>query len=633
MGPGKAPTGSRFTLPPEPLKIIPFPGIPRDRGAAAIPGAPGSEAPAPAGGPAGPQETAGRGPDEEGVARLHMAEDLETLCRALGGLLADRGLTGRFTFLTRDEASPEVQVSHSTDIPPEDRESIRLHPSDPLLAEVGPGQVFLTGPGEPFREISLPDRSVPVSAVLGFQASIDGGPVGWILLHGSQATPPPMIPALQRLTAHFELALRRLRELDVSHRGRVNSETALTAMNEMGAIMGTLDLQLLLTRIIELALRLSGAEVGSILEYRQGVLHARVEWGFGEAELDSIRLQDGRTLVEATLASGEAEYVPDVYLDPRLDTGQDPLLMESIVILPLMTAKGALGVINLVNVSEERGFTPELLSTLRTMSSLAAVAVENARYHEEAIETEKLKEQARIAETIQRGFFPRRIPGFPGHDLAGRTAPAQFVGGDYYDFIPLGTGRLGIAVADVSGHGISSGLVMAMTRTLFRAEAIKGALPSELLGALNAHLVAEDMNGAFVTFLYAVMDRERSEIRFSSAGHTPLLHYRAVDDAIEHLELDGLPLGLFPEAEYQERVVETSPGDCFLFLTDGLLEAMTPRREPFGRERLEAAFRSLRNKPADEVLENLHQAVFEFTRPATPHDDVSTVLVKVLPQG
>ena len=380
-----------------------------------------------------------------------------------------------------------------------------------------------------------------------------------------------------------------------------------------------------------MTLQIGNAEVGSIVLNVGGRIASQYEWGFTEEAMRSLKTVDGRLFVEEVIAGGEAVYVPSVYLDSRIDTGEGTLPIESIVVLPLVTGNGTLGAINVVNVSGETGFNQDRLSTLRTICSLAAIAIENARYHAEALKNEQLKEQARIAENIQRGFFPRFVPDVTGFELAGRTVPAQFVGGDYYDWIQLPDGRLGVAVADVSGHGISAGLVMTLTRSFFRAAAQQYESPAELFLALNRYLTSEDLNGAYVTFIYGVLDPKTRQLRLASAGHVPLVHYVAAEDRVDFIELPGIPLGMFEEVDYDERVVLVGPGDLLLFMTDGVTEAMNPMHQQFGDDRLSAVLHQLRLAEPSDALRKIHQAVQRHTQPGLPHDDVTTVLLHALP--
>lgn len=568
------------------------------------------------------------------LAALHRAETRNDLCRALDAGLKAAGLPS-FTLLVPGTDGDRYGAAWSTALDEGARRDLVLVAGDPLLATLSADREFLPPALDDEPAVAPAPNNPGLSALFELQAGSVDRPVrtGYLLFHGLPLRSPEAADLMRMFVRHFELALDRQCQMDEYRTSHWNSTEALAAMNEMGALMGTLDLRILLAKILQLTLHIANAEVGSIVFSHASGVTSEFEWGFTHSDLESLRTPDGGLFLEEMIKGGEPIYVPNVYLDDRLDTGLGMLPIDSLAVLPLVTSKGTLGAINVVNVSEETGFSADRLSTLKTICSLAAIAIENARYYEEALKNESLKEQARIAETIQRGFFPRTIPEVPGFELAGRTEPAQFIGGDYYDYIQLPEGRLGLAVADVSGHGISAGLVMTLTRTFFRAAAPQVESPAELFKILNAHLMAEDLNGAYVTFMYGILDPVRRTLRMASAGHVPVVHYHAAADSVELIEITGLPIGMFEEAEYEERIVTVEPGDRFLFITDGVVEAMSPLREQFGDDRVGTLIRRHRADRPQDVLEMLHAAVRRHTHPGAPHDDVTTVLLHKLPEA
>lgn len=566
------------------------------------------------------------------LVALHRAETRDDLCRALEAGLKRAALPA-FTLLVPGPDGDDYRAAWSSALDDEARRELILVAGDPLLATLNADREFLPPPLEDELAVAPAPNNPGLSGLFELQGgSVDRRVrLGFLLFHGSPLKSQRETASIRTFVRHFELAMDRQNQVDEYRTSYWNSAEALSAMNEMGALMGTLDLRILLAKILQLTLHIANAEVGSIVFTRESGLSSEFEWGFTHADLESLRTPDGKLFVEEMIRGGEPVHVPNVYLDDRLDTGAGMLPIDSLAVLPLTTSKGTLGAINVVNVSEESGFSTDRLSTLKTICSLAAIAIENARYYEEALKNESLKEQARIAETIQRGFFPRTIPDVPGFELDGRTEPAQFIGGDYYDFIKLPEGRIGVAVADVSGHGISAGLVMTLTRTFFRAAAPQVESPAELFHVLNAHLMAEDLNGAYVTFMYGILDPDRRSLRLASAGHVPLVHYHAADERVELIDLTGIPIGMFDDTAYEERVVDVAPGDIFLFITDGVVEAMNPLREQFGDDRLAKLIRKHRNDPPQRILETLHAAVRRYTHPGAPHDDVTTVLLRSRP--
>lgn len=568
----------------------------------------------------------------EALIALHTAENRDGICAGLAAALAAVGLP-EFTLLQPSDTADEYVAVASSVVSPEDLAGFMVMAGDPLLLLLDDSGEFLAGEIESEETASAMGSTLGVTAILELNTGSADSPTraGYLLLHGHTPIPPAQLADLRTIAMHFQVSLTRLHQVDDYRSTCWNSTEALDAMNEMGSLMGTLDLRILLTKILQLTLQIGNAEVGSIALNVGGRIASQYEWGFTEEAMRSLKTVDGRLFVEEVIAGGEAVYVPSVYLDSRIDTGEGTLPIESIVVLPLVTGNGTLGAINVVNVSGETGFNQDRLSTLRTICSLAAIAIENARYHAEALKNEQLKEQARIAENIQRGFFPRFVPDVTGFELAGRTVPAQFVGGDYYDWIQLPDGRLGVAVADVSGHGISAGLVMTLTRSFFRAAAQQYESPADLFLALNRYLTSEDLNGAYVTFIYGVLDPKTRQLRIASAGHVPLVHYVAAEDRVDFIELPSIPLGMFEEVDYDERVVLVGPGDLLLFMTDGVTEAMNPMHQQFGDDRLSAVLHQLRLAEPSDALRKIHQAVQRHTHPGLPHDDVTTVLLHALP--
>lgn len=568
----------------------------------------------------------------EALIALHTAENRDGICAGLAAALAAVGLP-EFTLLQPSDTADEYVAVASSVVSPEDLAGFMVMAGDPLLLLLDDSGEFLAGEIESEETASAMGSTLGVTAILELNTGSADSPTraGYLLLHGHTPIPPAQLADLRTIAMHFQVSLTRLHQVDDYRSTCWNSTEALDAMNEMGSLMGTLDLRILLTKILQLTLQIGNAEVGSIVLNVGGRIASQYEWGFTEEAMRSLKTVDGRLFVEEVIAGGEAVYVPSVYLDSRIDTGEGTLPIESIVVLPLVTGNGTLGAINVVNVSGETGFNQDRLSTLRTICSLAAIAIENARYHAEALKNEQLKEQARIAENIQRGFFPRFVPDVTGFELAGRTVPAQFVGGDYYDWIQLPDGRLGVAVADVSGHGISAGLVMTLTRSFFRAAAQQYESPADLFLALNRYLTSEDLNGAYVTFIYGVLDPKTRQLRIASAGHVPLVHYVAAEDRVDFIELPSIPLGMFEEVDYDERVVLVGPGDLLLFMTDGVTEAMNPMHQQFGDDRLSAVLHQLRLAEPSDALRKIHQAVQRHTHPGLPHDDVTTVLLHALP--
>jgi serine phosphatase RsbU (regulator of sigma subunit) len=208
---------------------------------------------------------------------------------------------------------------------------------------------------------------------------------------------------------------------------------------------------------------------------------------------------------------------------------------------------------------------------------------------QEAQERERIEQELRIARLIQQTLLPKVLPELPGYDVAAYYQPAREVGGDFYDFLDLEDGRLGLVVGDVTDKGVPAALVMATTRTMLRAAAQRLFSPGEVLRRANEALVPDIPPSMFITCLYAILEPESGHLVYANAGHD--LPYRRRADrsegAAEELRATGMPLGLMPGMGYEEKEIVLEGGQSILFYSDGLVEAHDPQREMFGFPRLQ----------------------------------------------
>src|SRR5215212_10261184 len=227
---------------------------------------------------------------------------------------------------------------------------------------------------------------------------------------------------------------------------------------------------------------------------------------------------------------------------------------------------------------------PQHFSTTEALNE-ALVRNLTWRFREaEARERGRIEQELQVARRIQQELLPDSIPKLDGWRLATYYGPAREVGGDFYDFLELSSGRLGLVVGDATGHGMPAALVMATTRGMVRAVAQSLESPGEVLARVNDALVADVPAGMFVTCFYGILDPESGRFLFANAGHN--LPCRRHNDQADELRARGMPLGLMPGMGYEEKEAVLETGDSALFYSDGLIEAHDPRREMFGFPRL-----------------------------------------------
>ena len=247
----------------------------------------------------------------------------------------------------------------------------------------------------------------------------------------------------------------------------------------------------------------------------------------------------------------------------------------------------------------------------------------------EIIQKEKLEAELDVARAIQRSILPRDRPGLPGFDFGMLGEPMRSVGGDFFDFIPLGDERLGIAVGDVSDHGVPAAIFMALTYSLLRAEASRASAPGDALSSVNRHLASMNASGMFVTVLYGILNGATREFHYVRAGHDLPLVLDARREAIDLPHAPGQLLGVFPDPALDEQSVVLPPGGLLLMYTDGVTEAMDENGQQFGLERLRATLRAGARMAAQQVCDAVHQAVRAHNGAAAQHDDITLVAVQV----
>jgi serine phosphatase RsbU (regulator of sigma subunit) len=254
----------------------------------------------------------------------------------------------------------------------------------------------------------------------------------------------------------------------------------------------------------------------------------------------------------------------------------------------------------------------------------------------QSAEKERLEEELRIARTIQMSLLPKDRVSVPGLSIAALCLPANEVGGDYYDFIPLSDGRLAILIADVSGKGTSAALYMAELKGLSLSLSRMYDSPRMLLIEANK-ILAENLDSrSFITMVYAVIDVKQKKMTYARAGHNPILQLSANGGQPQARVLapEGMGLALDRGSQFEKILEEESiplvPGDLFLFFTDGVTEAMNDRSELFGDDRLRGIMEENVDLSMEELREKMVDEVFNFAGGAVQHDDMTMVLVKVL---
>ncbi len=244
------------------------------------------------------------------------------------------------------------------------------------------------------------------------------------------------------------------------------------------------------------------------------------------------------------------------------------------------------------------------------------------------VEKERLEAELEVARSIQRSFLPRVAPPLSGYDLGMLIEPVSSVGGDLFDFVRLKGERLGIAVGDVSGHGVGSALFMALTFSLLRGEASRGAAPTRVLTQVNRLLLDMSDSGMFVTMLYGILNGPGREFTYARAGHPLPLVIDGRGEAVSPPTGIGQPLGLFDDMLLDAQTVTIPPGGRLLLFTDGATEASDAEGRLFGQDQLCDALRRAQGASAQELCQAAYDAVRSFCGTSALEDDILFVAVQ-----
>jgi sigma-B regulation protein RsbU (phosphoserine phosphatase) len=268
---------------------------------------------------------------------------------------------------------------------------------------------------------------------------------------------------------------------------------------------------------------------------------------------------------------------------------------------------------------------------LTTLGSYVAIALENARLYEGARESERrLRDDLDMAREIQMQLLPTGARFVPGLELAAAYVPARELGGDFYDFLPYGHGRLGVALGDVSGKGTAAALYGSLAIGTVRELANDHACdPACMLALLNQRLLGARLDSRFIAMLFAIYDAPSRKLTLANAGGPYPLLVRS--GQVRAIRLEGVPLGLIADTQYDETTMDLEPGDVVLFASDGILESVNAAQEEFGPERLTALLSAISPEDSSrEIAERILAATDGYSGAGiAPHDDRTLVVLRV----
>lgn len=333
-----------------------------------------------------------------------------------------------------------------------------------------------------------------------------------------------------------------------------------------------------------------------------------------------------RGLIGAAVTNRQTITVGDVRRDPRYIMVHPETRSEMAV--PLIYKGKVLGVLDLEH-TRANFFTDDNLHAVSTLASQLAIAIENASLYQRLTQEEKrLEEDLAMARKVQFRLMPQTTPAHVNAEIAARFVPARTIGGDLYDFLDYGDGRTAIVLGDVSGKGAAAALYAALVSGIMRSLAAQRPSPAKMLAALNEQLQERKLDTQYVTMIFALWNDQDRTVQVANAGACQPLFVRA--DGVEPILATGIPLGMFPEVEYEEFMLSTQPGDVIVLYSDGMLDAENDHDEMFDMDRLAAVLQQNRRCSAATIVESVLKSVSAFQGGVEHFDDETVIALRVI---
>ncbi len=347
---------------------------------------------------------------------------------------------------------------------------------------------------------------------------------------------------------------------------------------------------------------------------------------------EAAGLPTSRGIVLQAFEDNQAVLIPDTQELPPSRRADSIIKahIHSAMCAPLYDYHDIIGVVYADRISRRDPFDETDLRRLIFLANLVADKIQLDRRRREHIEDEKIKIEVEQARRYQRYLLPKADPDFEPFDISGREETSPTVGGDYFDYVPLGPDRLGLVIADVAGTGIPASLKMSGLSSALWTEARRSGDLGELAARLNETVFSKTEAHEFISFFMGVVDRAAGEMIYVNAGHNyPLLLEPA--GRVQPLASTGTCLGMFPCSSYETRTVPIRPGQILCLYTDGIVEHRNAAREQFGEARLVESLKGSGHLPARELLDRVYEAVRSFAPGAVAEDDMTMVVLKRKP--
>ncbi|PYI73230.1 MAG: hypothetical protein DMF02_01485 [Verrucomicrobia bacterium] len=341
----------------------------------------------------------------------------------------------------------------------------------------------------------------------------------------------------------------------------------------------------------------------------------------------------GEGVIGRVWQTGQSVYLSEFSDAPELAKLRSSAFgTRSVMAAALRYGNQDLGALALANGPMGVPFSQGDFVVFKSLAEQSAFALYNAIIYSMANEKKRLDHDLEIARDIQRILLPSEAPAIDGFQISGINVPARLVSGDYFDYIRVDDERLGVAIADVSGKGVPASLIMAICRSVLRAEAARNPSPADVLRKVNRQLYPDIKEDMFISMAYLILDHHRDSITLARAGHDAPLLYKHQSQTVTPVKSPGMVVGIDSGNVFDRLTVDFAISlerdDCLVLYTDGVTETLNAEEDEFGLDRVIQAVRARANDGAQAIVKKIIQDVRDFTGSLPQNDDITLIAIR-----
>lgn len=423
--------------------------------------------------------------------------------------------------------------------------------------------------------------------------------------------------------------LLQLQEENVRLRKAVDE---LSILNELARVISsTMNLDTVIDHVVKRSVRTAQGQQGMItLVDEEAPTEMKTLVRAQNSTSNHQQFHINQNILGWMMINKKALLTNDLSNDPRFTGVKGDGDIRSLLCVPLLVKNRLIGILAVFNKKDGAGFTEDDKRLLSIIAAQSGQILENARLYESEKSLISMQEEVRLASNIQLELLPKKFPDIVGYEIAGRSIPAQLVGGDYFDFIPMDGDRLALSLGDVSGKGLPASLLMANLQATLRGQTLVNATARDVIVRSNKLLFESTSSEKFVTLFYSILDPKNHELVYCNAGHDhPFLLSEGKPPV--RMPTGGIVVSIMEHFPFEEATVHMQPGDTVVVYSDGIPEAMNAEKELFGEERLTEVLVKNHHMPPIDLIDTIISAAKSFAGRTPQSDDMTIIVVKRKP--